>query len=259
VNISFTNINCGEQYSRKELADIWGYKDFHAIARGIITPKGSNYLILFITKEKQSIQFQYADILENGILRIEGETNHSADSKIINASQNGRHIQLFYREIHHTTFIYYGEINLIKHVENKELPSKFIFSVPYDKPDHNLETELLTHGIVNESIINEAEGRKKIQKHVRYERSKKNRLKAIEIHGCICKACGFDFNAKYGAELSKDYIEIHHIESITSGQRIINPEIDLVPLCSNCHSMVHRKRGEILSIEVLKELISRIN
>ena len=35
----------------------------------------------------------------------------------------------------------------------------------------------------------------------------------------------------------------------------MNPETDLVPLCANCHAMVHRRRTTVTSIEELKALI----
>ena len=37
----------------------------------------------------------------------------------------------------------------------------------------------------------------------------------------------------------------------------INPETDWVPLCANCHRMVHRRKDDVLSVDELKELIIR--
>lgn len=36
---------------------------------------------------------------------------------------------------------------------------------------------------------------------------------------------------------------------------IVDPTTDLVPLCSNCHKMVHRKKEQPLTIEELKQTI----
>lgn len=90
----------------------------------------------------------------------------------------------------------------------------------------------------------------------RYERNPKNRAKAIEIHGLNCKGCGFNFEKVYG-ERGKDFIEIHHVNPLSTIQEevAINPETDLIPVCSNCHRMIHRKKDKVLSIEELKELI----
>ncbi|GEM_PF-3158137 len=35
----FNKIYKGSSYSRPQLAELWGYASFHAIARGVITPK----------------------------------------------------------------------------------------------------------------------------------------------------------------------------------------------------------------------------
>tara|TARA_E500000318_G_C3565764_1_gene215563 strand:- start:2458 stop:3297 length:840 start_codon:yes stop_codon:yes gene_type:complete len=76
----------------------------------------------------------------------------------------------------------------------------------------------------------------------RYERSAINRAACIEIHGAVCKACGFDFGAHYG-EVGVGFIEVHHLEPVSgiAPGTVVDPDSDLVPLCSNCHAMVHRR------------------
>lgn len=90
----------------------------------------------------------------------------------------------------------------------------------------------------------------------RYERNPVNRAKAIEIHGLNCAGCGFNFEKIYG-ERGKDFIEIHHIKPLSTIQEevVIDPEADLVPVCSNCHRMIHRRKDEVLTIDELRELI----
>lgn len=89
-----------------------------------------------------------------------------------------------------------------------------------------------------------------------YERSRKNRAKAIEIHGTTCKICGFDFNEVYGADLAKDYIEIHYTQSITEVDGPVDPRTDLIPACSNCHSMLHRDLSAVLSASDLQKRVA---
>ncbi|MFF3024561.1 HNH endonuclease [Gottfriedia sp. NPDC057948] len=92
----------------------------------------------------------------------------------------------------------------------------------------------------------------------RFERNPENRRKAIEIHGLNCFACGFNFEKVYG-ERGMDFIEVHHLKPLsTLGEEvIINPKEDLVPVCSNCHRMIHRRKDHVLSIEELKAMIIR--
>ena len=45
------------------------------------------------------------------------------------------------------------------------------------------------------------------------------------------------------------------LHSNTMGVSPVDPTIDLVPLCSNCHSMAHRQHGKILSVDELQALL----
>jgi len=47
-----------KEYNREYLAQKWGYKDWHAIGRGIVTLSRDNKIILFITQRKQKSQRQ---------------------------------------------------------------------------------------------------------------------------------------------------------------------------------------------------------
>lgn len=94
------------------------------------------------------------------------------------------------------------------------------------------------------------------------ERNPELRRKCIEyykhlwnghIH-CIC--CGFDFGKAYG-DIGEDYIEIHHVNPhhTFEGEHTVDPTKDLIPLCSNCHSMIHRVKGQgkCMTLEELKD------
>lgn len=100
------------------------------------------------------------------------------------------------------------------------------------------------------------EGRKKAVYTTTYERNPANRAAAIEAHGTVCMACGFDFGKVYG-EYGKGYIEVHHIKPLFENETetIPDPETDLICLCSNCHSMVHHFKNKVLSLEELKNII----
>lgn len=103
---------------------------------------------------------------------------------------------------------------------------------------------------------NDMEGGKKLRYTSFYERSTKNRTKAIENHGYDCMACGFNFEKTYG-EHGRNFIHVHHVVPISNfNQKTeINPEKDLIVLCPNCHAMVHRNKNHTLSLEDLKSLL----
>lgn len=90
----------------------------------------------------------------------------------------------------------------------------------------------------------------------RYERSPVNRAACISHYGTKCQACGFGFRDKYGA-LGNDYVEVHHRVPISAmcGSYRLDPVKDLVPVCSNCHAMLHRARPP-LTIEELRKIIT---
>lgn len=85
-----------------------------------------------------------------------------------------------------------------------------------------------------------------------YERNREARNKCIDIHGYDCSVCGFNFEKNYG-NIGKEYIHVHHIIPIHTVKREyeIDPEKDLIPVCPNCHAMIH-KTNPPLSINKLK-------
>ena len=93
----------------------------------------------------------------------------------------------------------------------------------------------------------------------RYERNRYNRAACIEIHGHTCKACGFDFSAVYG-EIGRSFVHVHHVTPVSQigDGYVLNPATDLVPVCANCHSMLHR-RNPPLTIDELRNIISIAN
>ena len=91
----------------------------------------------------------------------------------------------------------------------------------------------------------------------RYERSRTARTKCVAKHGYACKVCGIDFSKVYG-EIGKNYIHVHHIVPISKiGKDYhVDPINDLIPVCPNCHAMLHRGiDGNVLSIDELKTIM----
>lgn len=85
-----------------------------------------------------------------------------------------------------------------------------------------------------------AEGEVKYIQTKRYERNPLNRKLCLEVHGYQCKICGFDFEKTYG-EIGYHFIHVHHIVPVAKmgGAYIIDPVKDLIPVCPNCHAMLH--------------------
>lgn len=86
------------------------------------------------------------------------------------------------------------------------------------------------------------EGRATEIVQTRYERSRQARNICLSMHGCACRVCGLDFEERYG-ELGRGFIHVHHVEKIAlaEDERPVDPAKDLVPVCPNCHAMLHRR------------------
>ena len=129
-----------------------------------------------------------------------------------------------------------------------------------DNPGHVLRAfPKDDHVLVSSSELPEEiymEGAQKVILSNRYERNPKARARCIAVHGSACKACGFDFGIAFGEEFSGK-IEVHHIKPISEiGKEYVVDQVrDLVPVCPNCHMMLHSKHDGVYSIEELKLLI----
>ena len=99
------------------------------------------------------------------------------------------------------------------------------------------------------------EGGERVFISVRRERNSTLRNNALAIHGYDCMACGFNFEEFYG-EIGKGFIEVHHVVPLANaGETETNPKTDLVVLCANCHSMVHRQKSVCLSMQEIRKHI----
>ncbi|WP_312671686.1 HNH endonuclease [Pseudescherichia sp.] len=89
----------------------------------------------------------------------------------------------------------------------------------------------------------------------RYERDRKARQAALEWHGYQCKVCGIDMTKVYG-EIAKGFIHVHHLIPLSEIKENyqVDPKTDLIPVCPNCHAILHRQDPP-LKPEVLKNLI----
>ena len=105
------------------------------------------------------------------------------------------------------------------------------------------------------AMVGFAEGAATIQLSTRYERDRRNRAAAIAIWGCKCQACGLDFGDRYG-DIANGFIEVHHTTLVSALEpgTIVDPAQDLVPLCSNCHAVAHR-RAPPFSVEELRGML----
>ena len=88
-----------------------------------------------------------------------------------------------------------------------------------------------------------------------FERDAAARSACIAHFGASCRVCHFDFGARYG-ELGSGFIHVHHtrqLRDIRVGYAV-DPKRDLVPVCPNCHAMLHQTSPPLTVSELQKRL-----
>ena len=176
-----------------------------------------------LSKEKHFARLKLVDFNENSILSL----NDLLDYGLSTAPQSPMRLK----------------DNLLEYIE-KNFSSQVKVVYPDEIAAEN-ENELI-EGTVKRVAVNQ------------YERNPVARQKCIEHYGTKCQICGLDFEKKYG-DLGKGFIHVHHVTPISQVNEmyVIDYVKDLIPVCPNCHAMLHRKNsnGYYYSPDELKKLI----
>lgn len=90
----------------------------------------------------------------------------------------------------------------------------------------------------------------------RFERDRKARRKCLEVQGHHCAVCAMSFGDRYGAEVV-GLIHVHHVTLLSQrgGGYSPDPIRDLVPVCPNCHAVIHATPGKVRSIKEVREML----
>jgi 5-methylcytosine-specific restriction protein A len=118
-----------------------------------------------------------------------------------------------------------------------------------------LEGDALVNTQISEDILGLPEGAKASLVVNAYERDRRNRAAALAVHGFSCKACGLALHQRYGS-LASGIIEVHHVVPVSQlgSDYVLDPRVDLVPLCPNCHAVAHR-RNPPFTVDELRNMI----
>lgn len=122
----------------------------------------------------------------------------------------------------------------------KSFPS--ISQVAISRED--LPEELLVEGGMKDILTN------------KYERNLTARKKCIAYWGTACQICGIDFGVVYGAEFAGK-IHVHHKVPLCEIKKdyVVDPVNDLIPVCPNCHMILHSKLDGVYTVDEVKEMI----
>lgn len=115
-------------------------------------------------------------------------------------------------------------------------------------------------GVVPEGDQKIPEGAKTQVMVNRYERDPEARRQCLEHFGHECRVCGLRFEDRYGA-IGQGFMHVHHkkpLSEITDhDNHTVNPLEDLVPVCPNCHAMLHRPPVTTLTVEDLRDVMDK--
>lgn len=144
----------------------------------------------------------------------------------------------------------------------KEDRSQAFLATVFDYIESHTDASLVTEECIPQEVPEEY-AESGIGKQVlinQYERNSLARRRCIELLGSSCVICGFNAGEVYGPEF-EGKIEVHHIVPLheIKADYKVDPSKDLIPVCPNCHSMLHTKmaNGEYPTAVFLRNLVKK--
>lgn len=246
-------------------------------------------IVGFINEDKFSITFAGDDsnsvvmdlfIKSDSRLKITLHTgNYAAELLQVMSAANQSRKKLFVEYWHRLnnklycqTKVHIGDKTLSEN-EFLEYNDKWgVFSIQfesfpfYDPDDDNRADVVSGHvcdlwamllSLIPYTIEGKSEGTEYEKTITTHERNPINRQLCLQLKGYACAVCGVKFEDVYGS-IGHNYIEVHHMNPVADmgEDHVVDVINELVPLCSNCHSMAHRRRPPY-SVAELREFIAR--
>jgi hypothetical protein len=122
---------------------------------------------------------------------------------------------------------------------------------------YGVRTDGIQQDLFGGSEYEDTEGGLECVERNEYERNPRLRQLALLHHGYECCVCRFKFVDVYG-EAAANFIHIHHVIPISSyrSAHVVNVETDLVPVCPNCHAVIHL-RNPPFTIEEMRSMLRK--
>jgi hypothetical protein len=255
-SIDISQLQVNQTYTAKQLASLWGYKSHHALVKGVFHPKGSDIIILFVTKQRHPGSTQFKNELRGNIIKIEGADKHGTDQLLQKNLENPTdRIYLFYRENHTLPFTFLGKVHLIQSWIHTDTSSEFEFFIEnFESIEDDMALlDYIVHYDENTSVSLDVmcQSARHLMHHLKFERDIGIREQVLKSHGTDCSICGFNYERTYGKDIAKDLIDIHYIGHCKNP----DPATDFITVCANCHRMLHSKRSDNISLEDLKKRV----
>jgi hypothetical protein len=220
---------------------------------GLVEFANETHLAVTLHKTRNAPEHMYRDQIDGDRLLWESPAQHTEKRLEVRKLLSGaKPVRFFCRIRDRDPFVYCGLLKYISHagsapvafvwrlVDHASLKPLETFqrvaswrpvSTDAPQPPPVSEATAFSEGLATKVTVN------------RYERDDAARSACLAAHGYKCWVCGFDFRAVYGS-LGDRFSFVHHRRPIakraTKGPYQPDPARDLVPICGNCHVMVHR-------------------
>ena len=192
------------------------------------------------------------------------------DDKSISTEKYWKDLDLYFQNYGNNIYV---RLKLIKTFEEDTITKAVLQSYGMTEPfnvlkiiDDSIAGQIIERQIPNDnsdgvSYSNDSdyyEGAMETVKMNRYERDRKAREECVRLKGCKCAVCGCDFEENYG-KVGKGFIHIHHVVPISSIGKVYKLDVrkDLVPVCPNCHYMLHHKIDGVYTVEELRQICAK--
>jgi 5-methylcytosine-specific restriction protein A len=247
--------NIGSEYRRSDVFSILGIPD----------PKGGSWYTGYASRGPDL--FIFCGVGTTGRTGHD-YNNHFLGDDLVWFAKGGTHlgqpsiqqflnpvgrVYVFYREKDRDPFTFAGVGSPVRVEETT--PVKIIWSLR--SVNSNRQEYMLPEEVGDERGLITEGARKSVLVNI-YERDPVARRKCIERWGTNCGVCDFDFGLIYGDDLGRGFIHVHHLKPLGEvGEAYeLDPIKDLLPVCPNCHAMLHRQKPA-LEIEKLKEIVHK--
>ena len=240
---------------------------FFKVEFRVLEKENGNDTCLGIFENDEGFHVQ-SEIISNNIFILKGEPQQLGANflRMINSSNKQKRANfislLRKNEDNVKILINNKKIKLDSFLDNEDEWNSFEIiyqEIPFDKNDEEQYAEVIKLfisaflSLIDYSIEGFEDGNKIEDKTTRYERNPVNRQICLNHKGYKCAICGFDFEKFYG-QIGKGKIEVHHIKPLneTDESYVVDPINDLIPVCSNCHTIIHAKKPAYTPEELVK-------
>ena len=243
----------GKKYDHESAFAKWGFIDWCQVAKYSV----GDFVYIYCTKPIQKIMYKtIVEAINLSANEIVNDEEFWVKKTEYTESQKSKFCRLTLLEENNSDLLSLDKLKLNGLKSAPQGPVKVHYELSnYLKNNFN---DYVNDGFFPSTMDEYVEGASIVVLTNKYERSSKARTKCLEMKGYVCSICNFDFEQFYG-EIGRNFIHVHHIVPISQINKSYKIDYykDLIPLCPNCHAMLHRKfENKYLSVEELKKIVT---